>query len=199
MNRTTFLAALVFPMYVAAPLYVAALSGCSKSQVSAASNEAPAITVQPVADLNVMTVEAPERFGLATVDSRRVSDQLSANGIVSPDVSRNVPVNELTAGRGVSLLVRLGDDVKPGQLLMTMTSPDMSQAISDYQKFQTDEALTKSQFERSQTLFSRGATAQKDLDVAQNMYEKAQVDVKTAAERIRILGGDVTHLSVLFE
>ncbi len=193
MNRTMFIGALVMPAYLAA------LSGCSKSQVAAASNEAPLATVQPVPDLNVMTVEGPERFVLATVESRRESDQLTANGIVSPDVSRTVPVNQLTSGRVVSLFVRIGDDVKPGQLLLTMTSPDMSQAISDYQKFQTDEALTKSQFERAQTLSTRGAIAQKDVDVAQNMYEKAKVDVKTAAERIRILGGDVQHPSALIE
>lgn len=193
MNRTVGISAVLLPFVLGA------MAGCSRQPVSAAANEIPATTVESAPDLNIITVESPERFTLATAVSRGESDQLTANGVVSPDVSRTVPVNQLTSGRVVDLRVRLGDDVQAGQLLLTMTSPDMSQAISDYEKFQTDEALSKTQLDRAQTLFSRGAIAQKDLDVAQDTYAKAKVDTKTAMERIRILGGDVQHPSALIE
>ena len=119
--------------------------------------------------------------------------------MVAPDVSRNVPVVSLTGGRVVEVRARLGDEVQKGQLLLTVTSPDMSGAISDYQKFQADENLARTQLERSQILYSHGAVAQKDLQVAEDAYAKARVDTRTAAQRIEILGGDLNHLVPLVE
>ena len=75
----------------------------------------------------------------------------------------------------------------------------MSQAFSDYQKFKADAALAKTQLDRAQLLYSHGATAQKDLEVAEDTYNKANIDTKTAEERIRLLGGDPQHLSPLIE
>lgn len=177
----------------------AALSSCSRSQADPKANEAPPTTVVPAPDPNILTVENAGRFAVATVAARRESDQLTANGVVAPDVSRTVPVNALSSGRVVEIHARLGDEVRPGQLLLTISSPDMSQAISDYKKFQADEALAKSQLERAELLYSHGATAQKDLDVAQSTYKKSQVDTQNAAERIRILGGDIQRPSSLVE
>jgi cobalt-zinc-cadmium efflux system membrane fusion protein len=80
-----------------------------------------------------------------------------------------------------------------------MTSPDMSQAFADYRKFQADATLAKAQLDRSQLLYSHGATPQKDLEVAEDAFNKANVDTETAQERIRLLGGDPLHISSLIE
>jgi len=175
------------------------LSGCSREAVNAASNVEPTTTVESVADRNVVSVTNPERFSLVQAAVRRESDQILANGIVAADVSRTYPVNALSSGRVVDIRARLGDDVQKGQLLLTMTSSDMAQAISDLQKFRADETLTKTQLDRAQLLNSHGVLAQKDLEVAQDTYDKAKVDTKTAEEHIRILGGDPQHLTSLIE
>src|SRR5207249_2036245 len=52
---------------------------------------------------------------------------------------------------------------------------------------------------RAQLLYSRGAIAQKEVQVAEDAEQKAKVDVSTAAERIRIFGGDVNHPTALVE
>ncbi len=180
---------------LSAVVALGALSACSRGEAGLKSNEAPATMVEAAPDLNVITVDHPERFALATASLRRESEQLTANGVVAPDVSRNVPVNVLSSGRVVELRVRLGDTVQQGQLLLTMTSPDLSQAIADYRKFQTGEALARSQLDRVQLLLSHGAVAQKEVEIAQDTYNKARVDTQTAAERIRLLGGDLDRLS----
>jgi len=164
-------------------------TGCSREAVKA-SNIEPATTVESVADRNVVTVTNPERFSLAPATARRESDQILANGVVAADVSRTYPVNSLSSGRVVDIRARLGDDVQKGQLLLTMTSPDMAQAISDLEKFRANETLTKTQLDRAQVLNSHGVLAQKDLEVAQDAYNRAKIDTRTAEEHIRILGGD---------
>jgi cobalt-zinc-cadmium efflux system membrane fusion protein len=190
----------ILPLALAAAVAALAFTtGCRSQEVSARTNETPAVKVEQAPDPSVITVDKPERFSLVTVTARPEVNQLDANGSVSPDVSRTVPVNALTSGRVIDVRARLGDDVKAGQLLLTLTSPDMAQAISDYKKFQTDEATAKIQFERAQLLYSHGALAQKDLEIAQQTYEKAKVDTQSAADRIRILGGDPQHPSAVIE
>jgi cobalt-zinc-cadmium efflux system membrane fusion protein len=187
-------------LYLGATLVLAlSLSGCSREPVKAAPGVAPAATVETVPDRNVVTVTNPERFPLAQALARHESDQILANGTVAADVSRSYAVNALSSGRVVDVKARLGDDVQKGQLLLTMTSPDMSQAFSDYQKFKASAALAKSQLDRARLLYSHGATPQKDLDVAEDTYNRANIDTQTAEERIRLLGGDPQHASSLIE
>ena len=175
------------------------LAGCSREAVNAVPSVAPAATVESVPDRNVVTVANAERFPLAEAVARHEADQILANGMVAADVSRSYPVNALSSGRVVEVKARLGDDVQKGQLLLTMTSPDMSQAFSDFQKFKAAAALAKSQLDRARLLFSHGATPQKDLDVAEDTYNRANIDTQTAEEHIRLLGGDPQHASSLIE
>jgi len=67
------------------------------------------------------------------------------------------------------------------------------------QKFRANEALTKTQLDRAQVLNSHGVLAQKDLEVAQDAYNKARIDTQAAEEHIRILGGDPQRLSSQIE
>jgi cobalt-zinc-cadmium efflux system membrane fusion protein len=186
---------------LAAAIAIAAisLSGCSREPATAASNLAPATTVETVPDRNVVTVTNPERFSVAQAVARHESDQLLANGVVAADVSRSYAVNSLSSGRVVEVKARLGDDVQKGQLLLSMTSPEMSQAFADYQKFKADATLAKTQLDRARILYSHGASAQKDLELAEGTYNKANIDTLTAEEHIGLLGGDPQHVSPLIE
>jgi cobalt-zinc-cadmium efflux system membrane fusion protein len=133
-------------------------------------------------------VDHPERFPLIAASRYDAAPEVRVTGVVNPDVSRAVPVVSLASGRVVELRARLGDSVRKGQLLMRIQSADIAAAFSDYRKAVADEALAKTQLERAQALYARGAVAQKDLEVAQDTENKAVVDVETAAEHLRVLG-----------
>jgi cobalt-zinc-cadmium efflux system membrane fusion protein len=185
--------------YAAIWAAVGMLAACSRQQVSASSDSVALATVETIPDIHLVTVANPERIAVVKASARAEADQLLANGIVAADVSRTVPVNALSSGRVAEVKARLGDDVQKGQVLLTLTSPDMSQAINDYQKAQASEKLTKSQLEREQLLFAHGIVAQKDIDIDEDTYNKAKIDTATAGEHIRILGGDTQHLSPIIE
>jgi len=163
------------------------LSGCSGGGGKATAANT---VVETNSDPNLLSMEHPEQFPLAAVETRKIADVLRVNGVVSPDISRAVPVLSLSGGRVVETRARLGDDVKKGQVLLLISSPDVAAAFSDYQKFSADELLARKQLERSQLLFSRGAIAQRDLEAAQNAENKALVDLTTAKNRLHILGAD---------
>lgn len=166
---------------------------------SRAGSEPAKTQVITSSDPNVIQMDAPERFPVADTGVRQVFDELHVNGVIAPDISRTVPVLSLSGGRAVDIRVRLGDDVQKGQVLVRISSPDVSAAFSDLQKFQANELLARKQFQRAQLLYEKGALAQKDLEIAEDAENKAKVDLHTAEERVRILGADPQHPSPILE
>ena len=170
------------------------LAGCgAKGQTNPAAESPPAAEVEREQDANMVKVDHPEQFPLATASAHVTAPELNATGVVSADVSRNVPVISLASGRVVDIRARLGDTVAKGQLLMRVESADVSGAFSDYRKALADETLARAQLDRSKLLYDKGAIAAKDLEVAQDTQDKAKVDVETAVDHLKVLGVDVDH------
>lgn len=171
----------------------ALLVGCTRGHAQVESAAPPPAVVDEEGDGSVVPVDHPERFPLVAVGSRQASPELTVTGVVSPDVSRAIPVVSLASGRVVDVRVRLGDAVEKGQLLLRIQSGDVASAYADYRKGLADETLAQTQLERARTLFARGAIAKKDLEVAEDTAAKAKVDVETAAERLHVLGVGTDH------
>jgi len=176
---------------LSAALLGALLVGCSRQ----ASPDPSQVKVEKAPDPSIIEVEHPERFPVVTVEQRPSADEMLVNGVVAPDVNRSVPVLSLAGGRVAEIRAKLGDDVRKGQVLLEINSPDVSAAFSDYQKFRTDYALAHKQLERAQLLYAKGAIAQKDLETAEDGEQKAKVDMETAAQHVRVLGADLDHPS----
>ncbi len=191
-GRTIFRAKVSsFPVLAAAMLCIC-LFACSDPK-------APPVKQEVAADPNLFHMDHPELFQTAKVDTRELSTELHANGAVQPDVSKTIRVTSLGSGRVVDLRVRLGDRVKKGQVLLVISSPDLAAATGDYQKAAADEHLAGKALDRAQLLYSRGAFAQKDLELAQDAEDRAKTDLQTAETRVRVLGGDPAHPSSVIE
>jgi len=193
MNRNTSLAATLC-------LVLLFLAGCRNGVKTDPKAEAPPATaIEQEQDVNTVKVDNPEKFPLVAAQPHSTAPELNVTGAVSADVSRSVPVISLASGRVVDIRARLGDEVKKGQLLMRVQSADISGAFSDYRKALADEVLARAQFDRTQLLYDKGAVAKKDLEVAQDILDKAKVDVETAAEHLRVLGVDSNHPSAIVD
>lgn len=162
--------------------------GCNDSKPNFQAEAPPPLKVEKVEDRNLFKVEHPDLFQLTTATTHVATSQLRATGTVNPDISRAVPVISLATGRIVEIGARLGDTVKKGQVLLRVQSADIAGAFSDYQKAVADEQLTRTQLERAQFLYDKGAISLNDLQIAQDTDAKAKVDVKTTAEKLRVLG-----------
>jgi len=171
-------------------------TGCNRETTEASE---PQTRIVKPADPNIVKMEHPERFSLIEAEGRQVADEIHVNGVVAPDVNRSVAVLSLGGGRVTDIKVKLGDDVKKGQLLLQIHSPDLSGAFSDFQKAESNESLARKQLERSKLLYEHGAIATKDLEAAQEAEETAEIDVKTARDHIRVLGGNSEHVTSILD
>jgi cobalt-zinc-cadmium efflux system membrane fusion protein len=175
------------------------LAGCSQSKGDPKAEAPPPAKVESEQDLNVFQVEHPEQFPVAAAVAHESASQLTVTGTVTPDITRSVPVISIATGRVVELHARLGDTVKKGQLLLRVQSADLSVAFSDYRKAVADEKLARIQFERAQLLFDKGAISLNDFQTAEDVENKAKVDVENTTERLRVLGGSLDHPAAVLD
>jgi cobalt-zinc-cadmium efflux system membrane fusion protein len=176
---------------------LAATVGCSRQGTPRSASAKVRIENAPGPE--VVTVPNPGLFKLVPAEARLLKNQLSVPGVVAPDVARTVHVTSLASGRALEIRAKLGDQVQKGQVLMVVHSPDLASAINAYQKSLADQKLVHAALVRAQALYQHGAIALKDLEQAEDDDQKASVDVDTNAQQIRILGGNLDHLSSTIE
>ncbi|HEV3278578.1 MAG TPA: efflux RND transporter periplasmic adaptor subunit [Terriglobia bacterium] len=167
------------------------LAGCNQHGAMDASEPKPDAAATP----GVFSVADPQQFPLVSPVVRQEPEVLLLNGVVAPDITRTIHINALAGGRVLEVRAKLGDDVQKGQLLLVVHSPDLEAAIQQYQKDRADDHLAEIALKRAHELFDHGAMAQQDLENAENVFQKAEVDTKTDADQIRLLGGDIDRLS----
>jgi membrane fusion protein, heavy metal efflux system len=163
-------------------------TSCNSDQSNPGAEAPPPLKVQQVEDRNQFEVDRPERFHFVQAAEHIATPQLRVTGTVNPDISRAVPVISLATGRVIEIDARLGDTVSKGKVLLKVQSADISGAFSDYQSAVADEKLASSQLDRAKLLYDRGAISQNDLQIAQNIEDKAKVAVENTAQKLRVLG-----------
>jgi cobalt-zinc-cadmium efflux system membrane fusion protein len=175
------------------------LAGCGEGKGDPKAEAPPPARVEQEGDADVIQVAHLEQFPLVTAVAHDSRSQLTVTGTVNPDISRSVPVISIATGRVVELHARLGDVVKKGQVLLRVQSADVSGAFSDYRKAVADEKLARIQFERSKLLYDKGAISLNDFQTAEDVENKAQVDVENTTERLRVLGGSIDHPAAIVD
>lgn len=177
------------------------LGGCARSATANDSEvtDPPPADVEGVSGHDLVRVTHPERFSVTLVSRHASTPEMNVTGVISADVSRNVPVISVASGRILEIRARLGDTVTKGQLLMRVQSTDITDAFSDYKQAVADEKLSVVQLARSKILYDKGAIAKKDLEEAEEAEEKADVVVEAAIDRLRVLGADKDHPSAIVD
>jgi cobalt-zinc-cadmium efflux system membrane fusion protein len=92
------------------------------------------------------------------------------------------------AGRIIGLFAKIGDEVKKGQLLFTIDSPDLLQASSTLISAAGVLQLTTKNLARLKTLFETRAISQKDLEQAVSDQQTAEGALRAARDSVRIFG-----------
>jgi cobalt-zinc-cadmium efflux system membrane fusion protein len=163
------------------------LLGCEKKFDP--SSGAPGSTqVVDQTDSARVTVEHPEQFPLVAAQSIEIPDQLNVTGSVNPDISREVPVISLASGRIVDIRARLDDNVRKGDLLLKVQSPDITNAFDAYLKASNDELLAKKTLDRTKDLYDHGAVPLSSLEQAQDAEGDATADLTASEQQLDTLG-----------
>ena len=183
----------VFITFVCLAAFVS-ITACKK-EFSAADGAPPSPQVVPTGDMSLVSVDRPDQFPLVAAEQAEGSAELKVTGAVFPDISREVPVITLANGRVVNLKTRLDDNVKKGQFLFSVESPDISNAFNAYLKAVNDEQFANKAYTRAEELYKHGAISQAMVEQAEDAERDAKADLTAADEQLKILGVDKNHPS----
>ena len=167
------------------------LGACTKPEVAA---------VVPVPTIGGNVIAFPGDKDPASVRVAEVAkpaDQLvSLTGRLAWDDDHTSRVYAPYSGRVERLLVSVGQRVRRGQALATLSSVDIGQAQADWRKAEADQALGRSAVGRARELAEAGVIARKDLEQAEADLARSSAEGARAKARLAQYGvaaGSVTQ------
>ncbi len=101
--------------------------------------------------------------------------------VVNPDYVAHL--NSLVTGRVRKIYVQIGDYVKKGDALFEMESLEIANITADYIRAKADFRAEKANYERIKKLRKEDIKAEKDLISAKASYQRAEAELKAAADR----------------
>ena len=125
---------------------------------------------------------------VAPVEERDFPVEKEAVGSIDFNEDLAVQVFTPYQGRIIGLFAEIGDDVKKGQTLFTIDSPDLLQAESTLIAAMGVMDLTTRNLARLQELYTTRAVSQHDLDQGVSDQMTAEGNLRAARDAVRIFG-----------
>jgi cobalt-zinc-cadmium efflux system membrane fusion protein len=131
-----------------------------------------------------------DRLLVATVGQQTSPHDVSLPATVEANPANTVNILPPLTGKLLELKVRLGDSVKRGQVLATMSSPDLAQAVADAQKARDALDLAQRALVRARGVNEAGSNAAKDVEAAQSSVAQQSAELRRSEARLRSLGAE---------
>jgi cobalt-zinc-cadmium efflux system membrane fusion protein len=125
---------------------------------------------------------------VVTIAPARLTRTLRLTGAVAYNAFKTTPVITQVGGPVSRILVLPGQQVKEGQAMLDVSSPDYSQLLDAYLKAADSFRLADKNWVRAQDLYQHKAIAQRDLEQAESDRNQAQADLNAADQGMKILG-----------
>lgn len=126
---------------------------------------------------------------LAAAEPRQLQRSLSLPGEIRFDEDRTAHMVPRAAGVVESVAVVLGQQVKAGDLLAVIASPQISEQRSELAASQRRLELARSTYQREKDLWQEGISAEQDYLQARQALQEAEIAQANARQKISALSG----------
>lgn len=145
----------------------------------------------PLTDVVItLTAEAVARAGITVtpVATGTATDGVRAPGVVAPNTYKQIVVTPLVAGRLTRVQAQLGEQVKRGQTIAEIFSPELADAQTRYITARAELAAHEQELARTEKLVTLGAASKQELEHIHAEHTSRQAEVQSLASRLRLLG-----------
>jgi cobalt-zinc-cadmium efflux system membrane fusion protein len=186
-------AVVVALLAVAVAVYWAWPSGGRSKSEAATSANAPSATARDRDSIELSDSQ------LASVKVEPIEDRefpVQKEAVGSIDFNEDMAVQVFTPyqGRIIALYAAIGDDVKKGQTLFTIDSPDLLQAESALIAAAGVLDLTTRNLARLRELYKTLAVSQHDLEQGVSDQQTAEGNLRAARDSVRLFGKSDTEI-----
>ena len=148
-------------------------------------------TGAPWPDVTIMlTKDAVERAGITVtpVTTGNSTATMQLPGVVDPNAYNQVVVTPLVAGRITRVLAALGEQVKQGQTLAQVFSPELAEAHTKFVAARAELDAHERELRRTEKLVEIGAASRQELERIHAEHTARTADVQSARSRLVLLG-----------
>ena len=145
----------------------------------------------PLPDVVVpLTAEAAERAGIvvAPVASGTSAGEIRLPGVVEPNAYREVVVTPLVGGRVTRVSAELGANVRRGQTLAQIYSPELAEAQTKYVSAKAMLDAHDRELQRTQKLVEIGAASRQEMERIDAEHAAQTAAVASARSQLELLG-----------
>lgn len=137
-----------------------------------------------------LSQEAVQRAGIRVtpVEIAREAGSLRLPGVVEPNAYRQVAVTPLVAGRVTRVLAELGQQVRQGQTLAQIFSPELTEARTRYITARATLAAHERELTRTEKLVEIGAASRQELERIHAEHAAKKTEVDSLRSRLELLG-----------
>jgi len=139
-------------------------------------------------ELFTIPKEQMSHVQVVTVEPSKLTRTLRLTGNVTYNAFQTTPVITQVGGLVSRILVVPGEQVRKGQALLEIASPDYSQMRAAYLKAKDTFRVADKNFDRAQDLYAHHAIAERDLLQAESDRNQARADLDATEQALRILG-----------
>jgi membrane fusion protein, heavy metal efflux system len=167
-----------------------ALAGCGGGgeQAGKMTSFSTTESAESKAELFSLPAEQMAHVQIFTVARGSLVRTLRLPGAVAYNAFLTTPVITQVGGPVSRIVVVPGEQVKAGQPMLYVTSPDYSVLRSAYIKARDAFQLADRFYTRAQDLYAHKVIAEADLEQAESTRSQAQADLQSSEQAIRILG-----------
>ncbi len=166
----------------------AKLLGSSSPSVHAASTEQQPSDSPGQPQYVDLSEKQAATLKIGPVESRDFEVFKTAVGTIGFNENMLVQVFSQYPGKIIKAFYNVGDDIKQGDILFTLDSPDLLQAESTLLATAGVLELQKRVLARATGLVKQGGMAQKDVDQATSDQQTAEGNFKAGKDAVRIFG-----------
>jgi cobalt-zinc-cadmium efflux system membrane fusion protein len=136
-------------------------------------------------------------FSFESVQKRVAQTLLPMNGEIALNASALVHVSPRVPGTIRTIQVDLGLQVKKGDVLFEIESPELGLAVGAYRKNKALAALSLKNLEREKALAEQKLSPQADAVEAQMKYDEYRIELESAANALHVMGLDDAAVAAL--
>jgi cobalt-zinc-cadmium efflux system membrane fusion protein len=182
---------LAHTIMAAAVLAALLATSCNRHAVDADSATAsanPGSSDDAGARLFSVPQEQMAHVQVVTVKPSHLRRVLRLPGAVAFNGYLTTPVITQVSGPVARVLTVPGQNIRAGQPMLFVASPDFAQLRTNYLKAKDSVGLTKRSYARAQDLYQHHVIAQTDLEQAESAQNQAQADLQSAEQALRVVG-----------
>jgi len=173
-------------------LFVAA--GCTSNSATTRAGETSAANTP---QNTVLTEEQLAKIQIVQVQPVSFRPVVQATGTVAFNGDRSTQVLSPVSGPATRVVAAPGLEVRKGQPLAYVSSPDFASAVADYRKAQNAYRNAKRIADRDSALYKNDALARSDLEQAQADVSSAEADLDAAVQSMRALGVEESQIQAV--